>query len=110
MKFGIRKPSIKKSISSRTSVKRYIRHNIGIKVPRGYGIFSNPKKAIYNRIYGKTSTSLKDILIASPLNFLRHHNITSGHTHLTTIVKNYFFPILLTITSIIFIVIGIIQL
>jgi len=37
MKFGIRKPSIAKSISARTSIKRVIRHNLGLKAPRGFG-------------------------------------------------------------------------
>ncbi|HHW00190.1 MAG TPA: hypothetical protein GXX36_11610 [Clostridiaceae bacterium] len=37
MKFGIRKPSIRKSIAARTSVKRYMRHNMGFKAPRGWG-------------------------------------------------------------------------
>jgi len=55
MKFGIRKFSLTKRISARTSVKRYIRHNLGVKVPRGYGWFTNPKKALYNRIYNRTS-------------------------------------------------------
>ncbi|MGJ7046222.1 hypothetical protein [Thermoanaerobacterium thermosulfurigenes] len=54
MKYGIRKPSLKKSIAARTSVKRFIRHNLGIKAPRGYGWLTNPKKAAYNRIYNRT--------------------------------------------------------
>jgi hypothetical protein len=55
MKFGIRIPSLHKSISARLSWKRYIRHNLGVKVPRGFGIVTNPKKAIYNKIYNRTS-------------------------------------------------------
>ena len=58
MKFGIRKPSIAKSISARTSIKRVIRHNLGLKAPRGFGWFTNPKKALYNRIYNRTSLSI----------------------------------------------------
>jgi hypothetical protein len=45
MKFGIRKPSIRKRIAARTSVKRYIRHSLGFKAPRGMGWITNPKKA-----------------------------------------------------------------
>ena len=41
MKFGIRKPSIKKSFAAKTSVKRYIRHNIGVKAPKGLGYITN---------------------------------------------------------------------
>ena len=61
MKFGMRKPSIKKSIAARTSVKRYIRHSIGVKAPRGWGWITNPKKALYNKVYRKTSFSIFDI-------------------------------------------------
>jgi len=62
MKFGMRKPSIRKSLAARTSVKRYIRHNLGIKAPKGWGWFTNPKKALYNRIYRKTTFSIFEIL------------------------------------------------
>jgi tetratricopeptide (TPR) repeat protein len=55
MKIGIRKPSINKRISARSSWKRYVRHSLGLKAPRGYGIFTNPKKAIYNRVYYRSS-------------------------------------------------------
>lgn len=65
MKFGIRKPSIKKSFAAKTSVKRYIRHNIGIKAPKGSGYITNPKKALYNNVYRKTTTSLYEDKIDS---------------------------------------------
>jgi hypothetical protein len=55
MKFGIRTPSLKRRISSRTSVKRYVRHSLGIKAPRGMGWVTNPKKAAYNRVYHRTT-------------------------------------------------------
>ncbi len=60
MKFGIRVPSLRKRIAARTSVKRIIRHNVGLKMPRGLGILTNPKKALYNRIYNRTSISVED--------------------------------------------------
>ena len=55
MKFGFRGYSIGRSIAARTSWKRAVRHNLGIKAPRGLGLFTNPKKAIYNRIYNRTT-------------------------------------------------------
>jgi hypothetical protein len=55
MKFGFRIPSLTKRIAARTSVKRFIRHNLGFKAPRGIGWITNPKKALYNRVYNKTS-------------------------------------------------------
>jgi hypothetical protein len=56
MRYGIRKPSLKKRIAARTSVKRIINNSLGIKAPRGYGWLTNPKKAAYNRVYNRTST------------------------------------------------------
>jgi hypothetical protein len=55
MKFGFRTPSLKKRIAARTSLKRYVRHSLGVKAPKGYGWLTNPKKAAYNKVYNKTS-------------------------------------------------------
>ena len=55
MKFGFRTPSLTKRIAARTSVKRIIRHNLGFKAPRGMGWITDPKKALYNKVYNKTS-------------------------------------------------------
>jgi hypothetical protein len=55
MKFGFRTPSITKRIAARTSVKRVIRHNLGLKAPRGFGWVTNPKRALYNKVYNQTS-------------------------------------------------------
>jgi len=62
MKFGLRTPSLKRRISARTSWKRYVRHSMGLKAPRGMGILTNPKKAVYNKVYNKTSVSVDDLL------------------------------------------------
>lgn len=55
MKFGIRIPSIRKRVSARSSTKRFIRHKLGLKAPKGFGWITNPKKAAYNRVYNRTS-------------------------------------------------------
>lgn len=55
MKIGFRIPSLTKRIAARTSVKRVIRHNMGLKAPRGMGWLTNPKKAAYNRMYNRTT-------------------------------------------------------
>jgi hypothetical protein len=55
MKFGFRIPSLSKRIAARTSVKRIIRHNLGFKAPKGMGWITDPKKAMYNKVYNKTS-------------------------------------------------------
>jgi hypothetical protein len=50
-----RRPSLKKRIAARTSWKRYARHNLGLKAPRGWGWITNPKRALYNRVNYRTS-------------------------------------------------------
>ena len=55
MKFGFRIPSLSKRIAARTSVKRIVRHNLGVKAPQGGGWVTDPKKALYNKVYNKTS-------------------------------------------------------
>ena len=62
MKFGIRKPSPKRRIAARTSVKRAARHKLGLKMPKGGGFVTNPKKAVDNRIYNHTSVSADQLL------------------------------------------------
>ena len=58
MKFRIRKPSPRRRIAARASVKRFIRHSLGFKAPRGWGWLTNPKKAVYNHIYNRTTLDL----------------------------------------------------
>lgn len=55
MKFGPRIPSLSKRIAARTSWKRVLRHSAGLKAPRGYGWVTNPKRALYNRVYNRTT-------------------------------------------------------
>ena len=64
MKFGVRTPSLKKSISARTtgrakrSIKRALIPGYGKK---GRGWITNPRKAAYNKIYRKTIVSFWDL-------------------------------------------------
>ncbi len=58
MAFGFRVPSIRKRIAARTSWKRYVRHSLGLKAPRGMGWITNPRRAAYNRIYNRTTFGL----------------------------------------------------
>jgi len=62
MKFGPRKPSLKKRISARTSIKRQIVHRGGFKMPRGYGWVRNPKKYVYNKVYNRTTFDVFKLL------------------------------------------------
>ena len=63
MKFGFRTPSIKKRIAARTSPKRLIKNSLGLKMPKGMGLFTNPKKAAYNKVYNKTTTGCASVLL-----------------------------------------------
>ena len=58
MKFGFRRPSLRKRIAARTSWKRVVRHSLGVKAPRGWGWVTNPKRAAYNRVYNRTTFGL----------------------------------------------------
>ena len=63
MKYGMRKPSWKKSLSARTTgrAKRAIKRAI---IPgygkRGMG-WLHPKRALYNRVYRRTTFSIFDL-------------------------------------------------
>ena len=57
MKFGLRKLSLKNSLSARFSLKIKVKNALHLKAPRGMGIFTHPKKALYNRVYNRTTFS-----------------------------------------------------
>ncbi|MGD9678326.1 MAG: hypothetical protein AB7V16_08285 [Vulcanibacillus sp.] len=66
MKFGMRKPSLKKSFKARTTgkLKRKLKSTINpFYGKKGMGWLSNPKKAMYNKIYKKTTFSFWDLFI-----------------------------------------------
>lgn len=64
MKFGMRKPSLKRSLKARTTgkAKRKVKKAL---IPgygkKGTGWIKNPKKAAYNKVYKKTTFSFFDI-------------------------------------------------
>lgn len=64
MKFGMRKPSLKKSIRARTTgkMKRKIKRSINPYYgKKGMGWVRNPKRALYNKVYKKTTFGWKDL-------------------------------------------------
>ena len=68
MKFGMRKPSLKRSISARTTgkMKRSIKKAVNpLYGKKGMGYVNDPKKAVYNKVYNKTTFSVKDALGSS---------------------------------------------
>lgn len=64
MKFGLRTPSLKRSLKSRTTgrAKRAVKKAL---IPgygkKGMGWIKNPKKAAYNKVYNKTSFGIGDL-------------------------------------------------
>lgn len=64
MKFGMRTPSLKKSLKARTTgkIKRSVKKAV---IPgygkKGMGWIKNPKKAAYNKVYNKTTFSIWDL-------------------------------------------------
>lgn len=64
MKFGMRKPSIKKSIKARTTAKykRKVKSAINPYYgKKGTGWVRDPKKAMYNKVYNKTTFKFSDL-------------------------------------------------
>ena len=61
MKFGFRKPSLKKSFKARTTgkAKRKVKKVINpLYGKKGIGWIKNPEKAAYNKVYNKTTKSI----------------------------------------------------
>lgn len=68
MKYGVRKPSIKRSIKARTTgrLKRTVKSSINpLYGKKGMGYVNNPKKAVYNKVYNKTTIGVNDIVRCS---------------------------------------------
>ena len=64
MKFGMRTPSLKKSIKARTTgkAKRVVKKALILGYgKKGSGWIKNPKKAAYNKVYKKTSFGIMDL-------------------------------------------------
>lgn len=65
MKMGMRKPSLKKSIKTRTTgkLKRSIKRSINpLYGKKGVGFIKNPKRSIKNAIYHRTTFGVRDIV------------------------------------------------
>ena len=63
MKFGLSIPSLKKRIAARTSAKRFVRHSLGLKAPRGWGWITDSERALKNRIYNRTTRGCLILLL-----------------------------------------------
>lgn len=64
MKYGFRKPSVKKSVKARTTgkVKRAVKKSVNpLYGKKGVGFVNNPEKAVYNKVYNKATFGVKDV-------------------------------------------------
>jgi len=64
MKFGIRKPILKKSFKARTTgkLKRQVKSAINpLYGKKGMGFIKNPKKSVNNAVYHRTTFGIGDI-------------------------------------------------
>ena len=64
MKVGLRTPSIKKSIKAQTTgkVKRKVKSAVNpLYGKKGMGLINDPEKAIYNKVYNKTTISIGEV-------------------------------------------------
>ena len=65
MKVGVRKPSIKKSVKSRTTgrVKRAAKRSVNpVYGKKGAGFAKNPSRSVKNAVYHRTTIGVGDIL------------------------------------------------
>lgn len=64
MKFGMRKPNLKKVVKSKTTgaIKRKAKKAVNpLYEKNGMGFVKDPKKAVKNKVYKKTTFSLWDL-------------------------------------------------
>ena len=65
MKYGMRTPNVNKRISARTTGKITRTMNKAVNPlygKKGMGFINDPSKAVYNKVYNKTTTSVDKII------------------------------------------------
>lgn len=93
MKIGVRKPSLKKSFKAKTTgaLKRKVKKAL---IPgygkKGMGWITNPKKALYNKVYNKTTVSAKDVVRASLKNSKKVATLNTQQSLLLNIIIWFF--------------------
>lgn len=96
MKIGYRKPSVKKSIKARTTgkVKRKMKKAVNpFYGKKGMGYVKNPKKAVYNNIYNKTTFGVSDIYNTTNKTPNKSNNYNNNATSAKTKRKKVNVPI-----------------
>lgn len=90
MKYGIRTPSVKRSISAKTTgrAKKAINSSVNpIYGKKGAGIINSPKKAVYNKVYNKTTVSPLEISNKN-LSYSTSTKNNSSDVNIETIINN----------------------
>lgn len=114
MKFGMRKPSFKKSFKARTTgkIKRKLKKSL---IPgygkKGAGWIKNPKKAVYNKVYNKTTFGVGDVMrVGSASAPKKRKNQSNGSVIMNETVKTPFYKKVwfMVLISFLFPVVGII--
>lgn len=83
MKIGFRKPSIKKSIKARTTgkIKRKVKKAVNpFYGKKGMGYINDPKKAVYNKVYNKTTFGTTDVINAATKTNSKNSNSTKQYS------------------------------
>ena len=86
MKIGMRTPSLKKSIKAKTTgkAKRTLKKSINPTYgKKGMGLINNPKKAVYNKAYNKTT------LNSAGLSTHKQTSSTRGHSNINNSSREY---------------------
>lgn len=87
MKVGVRKPSIKRSVKARTTgkIKRNIKKSVNpLYGKSGMGYINDPKKAVYNKVYNKTTIGIADLLESE-----KKETYSFQETNYSTTIENY---------------------
>lgn len=87
MKLGMRKPSIKKSISARTTgkMKRAVKKSVNPTYgKKGMGMINDPKKSVYNKVYNKTTFGLNDVISSTKNNTEDNPNLNIEQERIIT--------------------------
>src|SRR5699024_1982577 len=95
MKFGIRTPNIKSRIKARTTgkIKRKMKRAVNpLYGKKGMGWINDPKKALYNKVYNKTT-----IGIPTPLPKIHHKSSNTATVDSGVSSKNKLAALLLCI-------------
>lgn len=106
MKYGVRKPNLKKSIKARTTgkVKRQVKKAVNpLYGKKGMGIVNDPKKAAYNAVYNRTTVGVSDI--AKGLTAANGNPAASSSSN--TPQKNEYSPNTYSVCGILMIVLGV---